>query len=66
VEEVMRGLDDIVRQGKVLYIGVSNAPAWWIAQVRRQEPRGRRLAGAIRNQTVADKLSALQNCFYSN
>ncbi len=32
VEEVMRGLDDIVRQGKVLYVGISNAPAWWIAQ----------------------------------
>jgi len=32
VEEVMRGLDDLVRQGKLLYVGVSNAPAWWIAQ----------------------------------
>jgi aryl-alcohol dehydrogenase-like predicted oxidoreductase len=32
VEEVMRGLDDIVRQGKVLYLGISDAPAWWIAQ----------------------------------
>ncbi len=31
-EEVMRGLDDLVRQGKVLYIGISDAPAWWIAQ----------------------------------
>jgi aryl-alcohol dehydrogenase-like predicted oxidoreductase len=32
VEEVMRGLDDLVRAGKVLYTGISNAPAWWIAQ----------------------------------
>jgi len=32
VEEVMRGLDDIVRQGKILYIGISDAPAWWIAR----------------------------------
>ncbi len=32
VEEVMRSLDDIVRQGKVLYVGISDAPAWWIAQ----------------------------------
>src|SRR5712675_1299371 len=32
VEEVMRGLDDVVRQGKVLYVGISDAPAWWIAQ----------------------------------
>ncbi|HEY2545475.1 MAG TPA: aldo/keto reductase [Candidatus Acidoferrum sp.] len=32
VEEVMRGLDDLVRQGKVLYLGISDAPAWWVAQ----------------------------------
>jgi aryl-alcohol dehydrogenase-like predicted oxidoreductase len=32
VEEVMRAFDDLVRQGKVLYIGVSDAPAWWFAQ----------------------------------
>jgi len=31
VEEVMRGLDDLVRAGKVLYVGISDAPAWWIA-----------------------------------
>jgi aryl-alcohol dehydrogenase-like predicted oxidoreductase len=32
VEEVMRGLDDLIRQGKVLYTGISDAPAWWVAQ----------------------------------
>src|SRR5262245_46645974 len=32
VEEVMRGLDDLVHQGKVLYVGISDAPAWWVAQ----------------------------------
>ena len=32
VEEVTRGLDDLVRAGKVLYVGISDAPAWWIAQ----------------------------------
>ena len=32
VEEVMRALDDVVRAGKVLYVGVSDAPAWWIAR----------------------------------
>ncbi len=32
VEEVMRGLDDLVRAGKVLYVGISDAPAWWVAQ----------------------------------
>jgi len=32
VDEVMRALDDLVRQGKVLYVGVSNTPAWVVAQ----------------------------------
>jgi aryl-alcohol dehydrogenase-like predicted oxidoreductase len=32
VEEILRALDDLVRQGKVLYVGASNFPAWWIAR----------------------------------
>jgi aryl-alcohol dehydrogenase-like predicted oxidoreductase len=32
VDEVMRSFDDLTRQGKILYAGVSNAPAWWIAR----------------------------------
>jgi aryl-alcohol dehydrogenase-like predicted oxidoreductase len=32
VEELMRGLDDLVRAGKVLYVGVSDAPAWRVSQ----------------------------------
>ena len=32
VDEVMSAFDDLVRQGKVLYVGISDAPAWWIAQ----------------------------------
>ncbi|MES2320763.1 MAG: aldo/keto reductase [Pseudomonadota bacterium] len=32
VDEMMRGLDDLVRQGKVHYVGISNAPAWVVAQ----------------------------------
>ncbi|MDH6492358.1 aryl-alcohol dehydrogenase-like predicted oxidoreductase [Streptomyces sp. SAI-127] len=32
VEEVMRALDDLVRTGKVLYVGVSDWPAWETAQ----------------------------------
>ncbi len=32
VEEVMRGLDDLVRAGKVLYVGISDAPAWVVSQ----------------------------------
>src|SRR5260370_12513907 len=31
-EEVVRGRDDIVRQGKVPSVGISDAPAWWIDQ----------------------------------
>ncbi len=30
-DEIMRGLDDLVRQGKVLYVGISDAPAWLVA-----------------------------------
>ena len=32
IEEVMRGLDDLVSQGKVLYVGVSDTPAWVVSQ----------------------------------
>lgn len=32
IEEVMRAFDDLVRSGKVLYIGISDAPAWIVAQ----------------------------------
>jgi aryl-alcohol dehydrogenase-like predicted oxidoreductase len=32
VDEMMRALDDLVRQGKVLYLGASNVPAWVVAQ----------------------------------
>ena len=32
VEEVLRTLDDLVRAGKVLYVGFSDTPAWVVAQ----------------------------------
>ena len=32
IDEVMRGLDDLVRQGKILYTGVSDTPAWVVAR----------------------------------
>ena len=32
IDEVMRGLDDLVRAGKILYLGISDAPAWWVAR----------------------------------
>lgn len=33
VDEVMRGLDDLVRAGKIIYIAISDTPAWKIAQL---------------------------------
>jgi aryl-alcohol dehydrogenase-like predicted oxidoreductase len=32
VEEVMRAMDDLVRAGKVLYVGISDTPAWVVSQ----------------------------------
>jgi aryl-alcohol dehydrogenase-like predicted oxidoreductase len=32
IEEVMRAFDDLVRQGKILYAGVSDMPAWLVAK----------------------------------
>lgn len=34
VEEILRGLDDLVRQGKVLYVAISNTPAWQISRMQ--------------------------------
>jgi len=31
-DELMRSLDDLVRSGKVLYIGISDSPAWRVSQ----------------------------------
>jgi aryl-alcohol dehydrogenase-like predicted oxidoreductase len=33
-EEVMRGFDDLVRSGKVLYAGISDTPAWQVARMQ--------------------------------
>jgi aryl-alcohol dehydrogenase-like predicted oxidoreductase len=32
VEELMRALDDMVKAGKILYAGISDAPAWIVSQ----------------------------------
>lgn len=32
VEEVMRALDDAVRAGKIMYVGISNTPAWIVSR----------------------------------
>ncbi len=34
IEETMRALDDLVRAGKVRYIGLSDTPAWKVAQAQ--------------------------------
>jgi aryl-alcohol dehydrogenase-like predicted oxidoreductase len=32
VDELMRSLDDLARAGKVLYVGISDAPAWVVSE----------------------------------
>jgi aryl-alcohol dehydrogenase-like predicted oxidoreductase len=33
-DEVMRGLDDLVTQGKIRYVGLSDVPAWYAARAQ--------------------------------
>ena len=53
LEETMRGLEDVVREGKVRYIGISNHPAWMVMK-----------ANSISDKMGWTKFCALQN-FYS-
>lgn len=53
LEETMRGLEDVVRSGKVRYIGVSNHPAWMVMK-----------ANGIAEKMGWSKFVASQN-FYS-
>ena len=34
VEEIMRGFDDLVRAGKIVYAGISDAPAWQVSRMQ--------------------------------
>lgn len=34
VEEFLRAADDLVRQGKVLYVGICNTPAWQVSRMQ--------------------------------
>jgi aryl-alcohol dehydrogenase-like predicted oxidoreductase len=34
VEEVLRAMDDLVRSGKVLYVGISDTPAWQVSRMQ--------------------------------
>lgn len=53
LEETMRGLEDVVRSGKVRYLGISNHPAWMVTK-----------ANGIADKMGWTKFVALQN-FYS-
>ncbi len=33
-DEILRAFDDLVRQGKILYIGISDTPAWQISRLQ--------------------------------
>lgn len=34
VEEILRAMDDLVRSGKVLYVGISDTPAWQVSRMQ--------------------------------
>jgi len=53
LEETMRGLEDVVKSGKVRYIGISNHPAWMIMK-----------ANSIAEKMGWNKFCALQH-YYS-
>ena len=36
IEETLRALNDLIKSGKVLYIGISNAPAWVVAKANTE------------------------------
>jgi aryl-alcohol dehydrogenase-like predicted oxidoreductase len=52
LEETMRGLEEMVRAGKVRYIGISNHPAWMVMK-----------ANAIADKMGWTKFVALQNYY---
>jgi len=57
VDEVMRGLDDLVAAGKVHYVGISDTPAWIVAQANTlADLRGwSRFVGLQIRYSVADR-----------
>jgi aryl-alcohol dehydrogenase-like predicted oxidoreductase len=57
VDEVLRAFDDLVRSGKVLYIGLSDTPAWVVAQANAiAELRGwSRFVGVQAPYSLADR-----------
>ena len=55
IEETLRALDDLVRAGKVRYIGCSNFPAWRMAEAQEASQR----LGLNRFISFQDELSML-------
>jgi aryl-alcohol dehydrogenase-like predicted oxidoreductase len=57
VDEVLRAFDDLVRQGKVLYVGISDTPAWVVSYANAiAELRGwNRFAGLQVPYSLADR-----------
>jgi aryl-alcohol dehydrogenase-like predicted oxidoreductase len=53
LEETMRGLEDVIRAGKVRYLGISNHPAWMVTK-----------ANGIADKMGWTRFDALQN-YYS-
>ena len=62
--EAMRALDDQVRLGKILHIGISNAPAWWVAAMNATaEQRGWTRFTALQLQyNLAER--TIENAFF--
>ncbi|NDH54053.1 MAG: aldo/keto reductase [Betaproteobacteria bacterium] len=52
-EEIMRGLDDLVRGGKVHYVAISDTPAWEVSRAKAaHQPAGRRSGSPIPDGTM--------------
>jgi len=69
-EETMRGLDDLVRSGKVLYVGISDAPAWIVsasnvlAELRGWSPFvGLQIEYSLLERTVENDLTPMADYF---
>ena len=54
IEETMRALDDLVRAGKVRYLGFSDTPAWKVAEAQRH----RALPRLVAAHRAADRVLA--------
>ena len=66
VEETMRVLDDLVRSGKIQYVGVSNVPAWYLAKANMlAELRGwTAFAGIQINYSLIERSSEREMLLY--